>query len=152
MRKRLSKQGIDGCFKVVVTAGDEGAQKPDKEVFLIALRAANLQAVQVRVASCTPQDRWHASSPSPPLTKEKDPSRILYIGDETELDVKGANGVGWTSVLVRHAEKTSNGLARYEIDNLEQLRDIVLPKQSTWRLVSLLRVSPLYLCPPLSHP
>ena len=57
MRKRLSKQGIDGCFKVVVTAGDEGAQKPDKEVFLIALRAANLQAVQVRVASCTPQDR-----------------------------------------------------------------------------------------------
>jgi len=94
----------------VVTAGDEKAQKPDKEVFLIALRAANLQAVQ-----------------------EKDPSRILYIGDETELDVKGANGVGWTSVLVRHTEKTSNGLARYEIDNLEQLLGIVFgdPKQST---------------------
>jgi len=69
--------------------------------------------------------------PPPSPQKEKDPSRILYIGDETELDVKGANGVGWTSVLVRHAEKTSNGLARYEIDNLEQLRDIVLPKQST---------------------
>jgi len=102
MRRRLAKYGINDFFTVVVMAGDEGAQKPDKEVFLNAVKAANLQAVQ-----------------------ENNPSRILYVGNETALDVEGANGVGWTSVLVRHTETTSNGLAQHEIDDLWQLLDIV---------------------------
>jgi FMN phosphatase YigB (HAD superfamily) len=52
------------------------------------------------------------------------PARIAYIGNEVEADVKGALSVKWTSILVKHTEPSSGGLAHYELDNLLQLKSV----------------------------
>jgi len=55
------------------------------------------------------------------------PEKILYIGNETDVDIKGGKQFGWTTVLIRNSEKSSNGLADYEIDNIKELESIVFP-------------------------
>jgi len=92
-------------FETVIMCGDVGVAKPDSEVFLRAAKIANIEDI-------------HASNPK----------RILYIGNEVGTDIKGANNVGWTSVLVQHTESTSNGLADFEIANLLQLKEIIMHK------------------------
>jgi len=102
MRKKLAKVDVDSFFTVVVMAGDAGYQKPNREVFELAVKEANIE-------------RLH----------QENPERILFIGNETDLDIVGANGVGWTSVLVCHTEDSSNGLAKFEISNLAELEKII---------------------------
>lgn len=106
MRSRIAKTGINpDDFETVIMCGDVGVAKPDSEVFLRAAKIANIEDI-------------HASNPK----------RILYIGNEVGTDIKGANNVGWTSVLVQHTESTSNGLADFEIANLLQLKEIIMHK------------------------
>jgi len=102
MRKKLAKVDVDSFFTVVVMAGDAGYQKPNREVFELAVKEANIE-------------RLH----------QENPERILFIGNETDLDIVGANGVGWTSVLVCHTEDSSNGLAKFDISNLAELEKII---------------------------
>ncbi|PRP81816.1 hypothetical protein PROFUN_10805 [Planoprotostelium fungivorum] len=83
----------------IILSGETGFQKPHPSVF----RAA--------VQKCFPDG--------------EEPSRVLFIGNETEADVIGSNNMGWTSVLIRTTEKSSNGKADYEIDNLMELKDII---------------------------
>jgi len=102
MRKKLAKVNVDSFFRVVVMAGDVGCQKPNKEVFELAVKEANIEQIH--------KDR---------------PERILFVGNETDLDVVGANAVGWTSVLVCHTEASSKGLANFDISNLSELEQII---------------------------
>lgn len=102
MREILTQCGVNHFMSSVVMAGEQGYQKPDKEVFEAALTNASLWKVQ-----------------------EKAPMRILFIGNETPLDIVGANNMGWTSVLIRNTEDSSNSLADFEIDMLEELLEII---------------------------
>jgi len=102
MRKKLAKVKVDSFFEVVVMAGDVGIQKPNKEVFELAVKEANIEQLH--------KDR---------------PERILFVGNETDKDVVGANRVGWTSVLVCHTEDGSKGLANFDIANLGELEKII---------------------------
>lgn len=86
----------------VVLSGDVGVKKPHPKIFLALLKKVDLLHL-------------HATAPH----------RILFLGNETETDIKGANGLGWKTVLIKNTEKTSNGLADWEIDHLEELLPIV---------------------------
>jgi ribonucleotide monophosphatase NagD (HAD superfamily) len=57
------------------------------------------------------------------------PERILYIGDEPDLDVEGGKNMGWNTVLIRSNHPTSNGRAHFEIDTLDELHHIIFEKQ-----------------------
>ncbi|KAL6049996.1 hypothetical protein QOT17_020076 [Balamuthia mandrillaris] len=101
MRKRLKEEGVEQFFSVVVMAGDLGVEKPDKLVFLHAVEKAGLQKLQ-----------------------EEQPKSIWYIGNEEEIDAKGANGVGWTSVHVKHTQTETASIASHEIDCLSELLSV----------------------------
>jgi FMN phosphatase YigB (HAD superfamily) len=58
---------------------------------------------------------------------EKHPERILFVGNETALDVVGGNNMGWKTVLIKTTETSSNGLATWDISNLDELLDIIFP-------------------------
>jgi FMN phosphatase YigB (HAD superfamily) len=75
--------------------------KPDRQIFEAALRKCELEHLQ------------------------QNPQRIVYIGNETELDVKGGKSMGWKTVLMRTTELSSNGLADWEFDTLDQIISIL---------------------------
>jgi len=102
MQRRLDKYGIGKYFNVVVMAGEEGAEKPDALVFHRAIEKAGIQHLH-----------------------NTHPQRIFFVGNETALDVKGANGVGWTSVLVCHTENSSSNEARHDVVNLKDLHSLI---------------------------
>lgn len=102
MREILTQCGVNHFMTSVVMAGEQGYQKPDKEVFEAALNESHLWKVQNQA-----------------------PKRILFIGNETPLDIVGGNNMGWTTVLIRNTEDSSHGLADYEIDMLDELLEII---------------------------
>ena len=77
----------------------KGVGKPHKEIFEACIKKCNMGHVK--------------------------PERILFVGNETDVDVVGGKNVGWKTVLVRTTEKTSNGLADYEVDCLEEILSIL---------------------------
>lgn len=102
MVARMETYGIAEFFSVIIMSGEVGFKKPSREVFEAAVAAAGLEEVQ-----------------------QSSPKQIIYIGNESAKDVVGANGMGWTSVLVRHTEESSGGRAVHEIDELDQLLAIL---------------------------
>ena len=104
-QKRLSLTGTAKYFDVktnVVLSGELGFEKPDPKIFVHCLRKCKLQH-----------------------QLEKSPHRVLYIGNETDVDIVGANAVGWKSCLIRNTEKTSNGRATFEVDNFEEIWNLI---------------------------
>lgn len=68
------KLGLPGWLAVKVTSQDAGFNKPHPEIFRSALKKANVE-----------------------------PSEAIYVGDQYEIDVVGANGVGMRGILIdRH--------------------------------------------------
>jgi len=94
-----------------------GFGKPDKRVF------------EALLAKCD-MTELHSTSPE----------SILFIGNETDADIVGGRRMGWKTALFRTTgaidfnsivhtvEQTSNGLAHWEIDTLEELHDIIWPQ------------------------
>jgi len=99
--KYVAEVEVDHLFKVIVLSGEVRHMKPAREIFECAFQKTGL-------IDC-------------------DPRKILYIGNETDVDIKGGKQFGWTTVLIRNSEKSSNGLADYEIDNIKELESIVFP-------------------------
>ena len=67
----LNRLGLPSWLEIIVTSQDAGANKPQPEIFLEALRRAAVQ-----------------------------PDEALYIGDQYHVDVVGANGAGMQGILL----------------------------------------------------
>jgi putative hydrolase of the HAD superfamily len=67
----LTRLGLPSWLEIVVTSQDAGANKPQPEIFLEALKRAGVQ-----------------------------PAEALYIGDQYQVDVLGANGAGMKGILL----------------------------------------------------
>ena len=70
--ERLTRYGIRECFEVIVASAEEGLEKPDPEIFRLALRRAG----------CTPDES-------------------CMIGDRLDNDIVPANRLGMKTVWVR---------------------------------------------------
>jgi len=102
MVERLRAAKVDKYFDIVVMAGDTGFKKPSTQLFMKAVNDAGVTEIH-----------------------NKAPKRIMYIGNEAEIDVVGANAMGWTSVLVQHTGETSDK-ADFQIQKLIDLEKIIL--------------------------
>jgi putative hydrolase of the HAD superfamily len=67
----IHRAGLEGYFDVIITAKDVGAGKPEPIIFSTALRQSELAA-----------------------------SQVLYVGDQYEIDVLGANRIGMQAILI----------------------------------------------------
>jgi putative hydrolase of the HAD superfamily len=71
MTEAIQKLGIAQKLDIVVTSQDAGAAKPQPEIFIYALEKAGVQ-----------------------------PSEALYVGDQCQVDVVGANVAGMKGILL----------------------------------------------------
>lgn len=71
MDSTFTRLGLQPYLDIKVTSGEIGYDKPEPEIFLAALRKAELE-----------------------------PAEAIYVGDQYEIDVLGARGVGMQAVLI----------------------------------------------------
>ena len=93
--------GLDGVFRFVVFAQDHGVEKPDPEIYRIALQQAG----------CSPE-------------------QLLHVGDSLQNDVAGAVGAAGTGIrcvwLNRNRMNNDTGvIPDYEIESLQELHRIL---------------------------
>lgn len=96
---KMRSAGIDGYFDGIVLSDDIGVNKPHREIFEHALRVAGVKA-----------------------------DKALMIGDNYEVDIKGAQGIGMDQVLYNVAGTTLDDEApkpTYTIASLLELKEIV---------------------------
>ncbi len=109
-RKILNHLGITPFFSTILISGELGYRKPHPSVFLKLVEQLGLEA-----------------------------SRILYVGDDPEPDIKGARMVGlqpvWTTYVMDHQVPYARGILTGE----PEPPDPPAPRISTWQdLLSLL--------------
>jgi len=104
--KTLRMYGADVYFSKenTVLASDVGRKKPDPLIFQAVIDKCNLHELQ-----------------------KNSPKKILMVGNETEADVMGANGCGWSSALLLTTEKSSDGKADWEFSTLNDLNNFLFP-------------------------
>lgn len=92
--KLLDKFSLKGFFDVVVVSGAVNQRKPSPKIFEKALNALNLDA-----------------------------SKVVFVGDMLDLDVKGAKNVGIRAILIerRHMERIENVKPDMVIKSLREL-------------------------------
>jgi len=90
--------GLDGVFRFVVFSQDHGVEKPDPEIYRIALRQAG----------CSPEE-------------------LLNVGDSLQNDVIGAASAGVRSAWLNRNGVSNDTGARpdFEIESLQELVDIL---------------------------
>ncbi len=71
MDSTFARLGLQPYLDIRVTSGEVGHDKPEPEIFLAALKKADLP-----------------------------PAETIYVGDQYEIDVNGARGVGMQAVLI----------------------------------------------------
>ena len=89
--------GLSSFFGVRIYSGDEGIAKPDPRIFHLAAERSEFTG-----------------------------RRLLYVGNSIEADILGARDAGWPVVLFRSTDRTSNGLADFEIDAWRELPGLIL--------------------------
>ena len=97
--RKMQSAGIGDYFDGVVLSEDIGVNKPHREIFEHALRVANVTA-----------------------------DRALMIGDNYEVDIKGAKGVGVDQVYYNPTKKDLDQgdlSPTYTINSLLELKEIV---------------------------
>lgn len=92
---KLQFSGIDKYFVEVITSEGSNSLKPHKEIFDYALQQA-----------------------------KADPHHSIMIGDDPEVDIKGAMNAGIDQVFVNHIDKKIDFTPTYEVSSLEQLKEI----------------------------
>ncbi len=92
---KLKYSGIDKYFIEVITSEGSNALKPHKEIFDYALEKA-----------------------------KADPSHSIMLGDDPEVDIKGAMNAGIDQVFVNHTGKKIDFTPTYEVSALSQLKQI----------------------------
>jgi len=112
--KKLKKLKISQYIDFIVTSEEAGKEKPDKPIFLLALREANAK-----------------------------PSETIMVGNSIEDDVIGANKAGITSVLFsktknKKADFTINDLnGNLLVSSSHKNRRAIFQRSSYWFLVKL---------------
>jgi putative hydrolase of the HAD superfamily len=84
--EKIIRMGLQHCFHSVIISEDIGCEKPDRKIFVTALEELKVEAREA-----------------------------MYVGDQPEIDAKGANEAGLVSVLLvkrRHKEPMSDIPAR----------------------------------------
>lgn len=92
---KLRNTQIDGFFTEVITSEGSNSLKPHKEIFDYALTKAKSTA-----------------------------NESIMIGDDPEVDIKGAMNAGLDQVFVNHVNKTIDFKPTYTIYDLEELKGI----------------------------
>jgi putative hydrolase of the HAD superfamily len=92
---KLKHSGIDRYFVEVITSEGSNSLKPHKEIFDFALQKAKADA-----------------------------SHSIMIGDDPEVDIKGAMNAGIDQVYVNHINRKINFTPTYEVKSLEELKEI----------------------------
>jgi len=92
---KLKHSGIDRYFVEVITSEGSNSLKPHKEIFDFAL-----------------------------LRAKADAKRSIMIGDDPEVDIKGAMNAGIDQVFVNHVQKLIDFKPTYEVKSLAELKDI----------------------------
>lgn len=99
-RGKLARHGLEDHVDFVVVSGEVGAHKPNPEIFRKALE----------IAGC-------------------EPHRAVYVGDQPEVDVLGAESAGMHAVLIsldgRESVLPGAGRARPETRRLTQLEALL---------------------------
>jgi putative hydrolase of the HAD superfamily len=92
---KLKHSGIDKYFVEVITSEGSNSLKPHKEIFDFAMEKA-----------------------------QADPKHSIMIGDDPEVDIKGAMNAGIDQVFVNHVEKIIDFKPTYEVKSLGELKEI----------------------------
>jgi putative hydrolase of the HAD superfamily len=71
MARTLTKLGLTAWLKIIVTSQDAGAGKPRPEIFRLALKQGGVK-----------------------------PEEAIYVGDQYNVDIVGARGVGMQGILI----------------------------------------------------
>lgn len=96
MDSTFSHLGLQPYLDIKVTSGEVGHDKPDPEIFLAALKKAGLL-----------------------------PPQAIYVGDQYEIDVVGARGVGMQAVLIDRNHYFPEITDCPKISNLSQVMDYI---------------------------
>jgi putative hydrolase of the HAD superfamily len=96
MSATLEKLGLTSLLDIIVTSQDAGANKPQPEIFIMALERAGVA-----------------------------PAEAIYIGDQYRVDVLGARGAGMQGVLLDRADhhREINDCPR--IQSLNEITDLL---------------------------
>ena len=92
---KLKYSGIDKYFIEVITSEGSNSLKPHKEIFDFAMQKAKADA-----------------------------THSIMIGDDPEVDIKGAMNAGIDQVFVNHIEREIDFKPTYVVTSLEELKDI----------------------------
>ncbi|MFA5316300.1 MAG: HAD-IA family hydrolase, partial [Dehalococcoidales bacterium] len=90
----LRDTGLETCLDLVANAEEAGADKPQPPIFRLALKKAEVSA-----------------------------SEVVHIGDQYELDILGAQGVGITPILIDRYDLYPETKFRPRILTLKELPD-----------------------------
>lgn len=95
---RLVEMGIVDFFDVVITLHDTGKKKPSKTPFLRAVRKIGV-----------------------------DPSKILFVGDWPDRDIKGAKALGMKTAFARYGsqKEIKKSGADYELKKIQDLLKVI---------------------------
>ena len=102
VRDALRRAGLEHYFDTVITSVDVEHNKPDKEIFKVALRALKL-----------------------------DSSEVVMIGDRIDTDIFGANRMGIKTILhrwnERYPEKISSSLHEptFRVGSLKEVPNVL---------------------------
>lgn len=92
---KLRHSGIDKYFVEVITSEGSNSLKPHKEIFDYAI-----------------------------LRAKADAKHSIMIGDDPEVDIKGAMNAGIDQVFVNHVEKVIDFKPTFEVKSLGELKEI----------------------------
>ncbi len=93
---KLRHSRIDGYFREVVTSEASQSMKPEKAIFEYAMRKAGTR-----------------------------PEASLMVGDNTEADIRGAQGAGMDSIWVNHLGVKSDVTPTHEVLHLKELERLL---------------------------
>jgi putative hydrolase of the HAD superfamily len=97
MTETIQKLGISNQLDIVVTSQDAGAAKPQPEIFRYAMQQVKMQ-----------------------------PAESLYIGDQYQVDVLGANATGMKGILLDRVGYYREKLDCPKIKSLKEVIDYVI--------------------------
>jgi 2-haloalkanoic acid dehalogenase type II len=90
LKRVLSKLNLEGFFDIEASIDTVGKMKPEKEIFVYAVEKLGLQ-----------------------------PKEALFIGDDTEIDYKGARKAGLRALLIDRENKAGGDIKK--IRNLQEI-------------------------------
>jgi len=93
---KLKSSGMDKYFDKVITSEDAGVKKPDSRIFKFAMEQTNAEFIN-----------------------------SIMIGDDYEVDIVGAQGVGMDQVYFNPQNNLNSNGCTYEIEDLIQLKEFL---------------------------